>query len=91
MSEPTGGSPPLSVDELAEAIARESHVRYERFSEAHGWQSRGEGKSFDEQDDSNKQTMVATFRGLLLDGVIEPGPATLAHFPAADAGGHDAD
>lgn len=83
--EPTDPAPPLSVDELAEAIARESHVRYERFSEAHGWSSRGEGKSFDEQDDSNKQTMVATFRGLLLDGVIEPGPTTLAHFRGSGA------
>lgn len=80
---------PLTIDDLAEAIARHFHRTYERLGPGFGWQTQesARGKDFDELPESNRRLMVATVRGLLDAGVIEAGPAVLDQFrEVADAG-----
>jgi hypothetical protein len=75
----------LTLDELAEAIARSSHETYERYAIAHGWQTQPStrGRGFDDIPEANRLTMLATFRGLLEAGVIEAGPAVLGEIKEA--------
>lgn len=85
----TDPSPPLTVDQLAEAIARLFHVRFDRLAPAFGWtpQESARGKDFDALPESNRKLMIATVRSLLESGVIEPGPAVLDTFrKVPDAG-----
>lgn len=85
MTDPT---PPLTTNELAEQIARRSHVIYEQAAVAAGWATQESTQvGFDDLPESNRRTMITTFKGLLRDGVIEPGPAILDRF----RGGPDAD
>jgi hypothetical protein len=83
----TGPEPPTSLDELAEAIARHFHAFYDRLAPAHGWtpQESARSKDFDQLPAANRALMVATVRGLLVAGVIEPGPTVLAPFRVGDA------
>lgn len=88
--ETTGGSPPISVDQLAEQIARHFHSTYERLGPSYGWESQesARDKDFDELPESNRRLMVATVKALLESGVIEPGSGVLEplHPAAHDAG-----
>lgn len=78
------------LDALAERIAREFHTAYEQLGPVHGWvsQESARGKDFDELPESNRALMVATVKGLLIAGVIDPGPALLDTF--CEAGATDA-
>jgi len=62
--------------DYAEQIARRSHALYARFAVASGWETQTSTRvDWEDLPEANRATMLATFRGLLEDGVIVPGPA----------------
>lgn len=70
---------PPSLDELAERMARASHVIYNRMAAVNGWATQESTRvDFDELPDANRRTMIATEKARLEAGVNLPGPAVLA-------------
>jgi hypothetical protein len=66
------------ADELAEAVARQDHVFYNRAAEQVGWETQEVTRvDFDDLPEVNRRAMVLKARWMLDAGVISAGPAVV--------------